>query len=252
VAARGGHTGTLISARLSYDTVGNTKQVIDVRFRILRGGLVKVNEAVPHFPGRALGPPRPGGAPGHPTLSFPDLDGDGEPEVVLNLADGAGVCCRWWRVYHWNAGVGRYQATVHLWGRDASPTVERIDGKLAVVSSDQRFAEGPLRAAAPRVFPVQVWAYHAGSFTDVTWKFPELVRRDAAEFFTRVHAGGDARAAAAAWAADEVRLHDAAAARTQLDAWAAAGLLDAGSRPGPGGAAFVASLWHYLHRLGYR
>ena len=134
-----------VSARLSYNTVGPDAHVADVRFRILRGGALKLDETVP-------GAPRPGGVKGHPTLTFPDLDRDGEPEVVLSLSNGH---VWWWRVYSWNASRRRYTVTQHLWGADRTPTVESVrrDGSLQVVANDQRFAAGRSRGSPGRCFP---------------------------------------------------------------------------------------------------
>jgi hypothetical protein len=239
-----------ISAKLSYNTVGADEHVADVRFRIFRAGTVKVDEAVPRFPGLPTGAPAPGGVKGHPTLTFPDLDRDGEPEVVLDLSDGH---VWWWRVYSWNTARHRYTVSQHLWGADRTPTVKSVrhDKKLLIVANDQRFSDGPFAGLRGPVFPVKVWSFHRGTFRDVTRAYPELVRPEAASLFRRVRTGADSRAVAGAWAADEARLGHAATARAQLDAWAGAGALDAHGGPGLSGAAFVGALWGFLGRLGY-
>jgi hypothetical protein len=239
-----------ISARLSYNTVGADEHVADVRFRIFRSGTVKVDEPVPHWPGRPTGAPRPGGSKGHPTLTFPDLDRDGEPEVVLDLSDGH---VWWWRVYSWNAARHRYTVAQHLWGADRTPTVKSVrrNGKLQIVANDQRFSGGPFAGLHGPVFPVRVWSFHAGKFRDVSRAFPELLQPESARLFRRVRSGADSRAAAGAWAADEARLGRAATAHAQLRAWAGAGALQAHGHPGLSGAAFVGALWGFLGRLGY-
>jgi hypothetical protein len=243
-------SGFRISARLSYNTVGPDEHVADVRFRIFRSGAVKVDEAVPKFPGRPAGAPQPGGVKGHPTLTFPDLDRDGEPEIVLDLSDGH---VWWWRVYSWSAASHRYTVSQHLWGTNRTATVKSVrhDGKLQIVANDQRFSGGPFAGLRGPVFPIKVWSFHAGTFRDVTRTFPEVLKPEASWLFRRVHAGTDSRAVAGAWAADEARLGKATAARAQLNAWAGAGALEAHDGPGPSGAAFVGALWGFLGRLGY-
>src|SRR5262249_2375862 len=110
----------------------------DGRIRISRVGVQLFRERVPLDPRLEHGSPVPGETRG---FSIRDLDGDSEPEVMLQLDSGGAHCCSWTRVYRY-AG-GRYSPVAHFWGNASSaPTLEDVDGdaRPEFVSTDDRFA----------------------------------------------------------------------------------------------------------------
>lgn len=207
-------------------TFRHTDWFSDPRIRISRDGKLLLAETVPridrHFD--VLGE----------TSSFAvrDLDGDREPEVMLELNLGGPHCCAWTRVYRYARSSGRYRAVVHFWGDDAaSPRVRDLnhDGKPEFVSVDARFAYA-FAPYAGSFFPIQIWSYRHGRFRDVSRRFPRPVGRDAASLWRRyVHLrrkrDETARGILPAWAADEYLLGRGAAVWTALEHAAAEGYL---------------------------
>jgi hypothetical protein len=97
-----------------------------------------------------------------------DLDGDGEPEVVLNLYGGGAHCCSISQIYRYTDG--RYVGRRTTWEADYRLRDYDRDGVLEFSSADRRFCFGcsyPLLAE-----PVRIWHYRHGAFEDVTRSFP--------------------------------------------------------------------------------
>ena len=114
-----------------------------------------------------------------------DLDGDGEPEVMVELDSGGAHCCAWTRVYRYDAAQGSYVPLAHFWGNASSrPTIADVDGdgRPEFISTDDRFAYD-FNGYAGSVRPIQIWSYAHGQFRDVTRLHPQLVRQDAARLW---------------------------------------------------------------------
>jgi subtilisin-like proprotein convertase family protein len=142
-------------------------------------------------------------------LRIADLDGDGEPEVLVDLYTGGAHCCWVTLFLRWDGRT--YRSTPHLWG-DPSYDLSDLDhdGRPELVSADDRFAYAFTYYAASAL-PIQIWRYDHGTLTDVTSSYPALVRKDAATLWqgylqTRTQKGSDERGVLAAWLADEYRL----------------------------------------------
>ena len=142
---------------------------------------------------------------GKAALGARDLDGDGEPEVTLDLWTGGAHCCYLLQVFHFDTATGSYakvEQTFYDYGY-------KLRGANVFVSADGRFDYDFTSFAASGV-PVQVWRYSGGVFTDVTRSYPALIRRDAAKWFryyrkdARRHL--DVKGFLTAWAADEFLL----------------------------------------------
>ena len=151
--------------------------------------------------------------------------------------------------------------TRQVWGEDiAAPAIADVngDGQPEFLGKDTRLEDfNSCGGFACVGFPARIWDYRAGRFLDVTRRFPQLVRTDAA-FFRRwigKTAKQDPRGMVAAWAADEATLGQAAAAHAQLVRWAQAGELRCRNcnnvQLAPTGTRFVVVLWRFLHRLHY-
>ena len=193
-------------------------------------------------------------ASGQGALTVADLDGDGEPEVIVDLYTGGAHCCSYSRVYRYDPATGTYTDTLHLWG-DPGYRLEDVsgDGKPEFVSADDRFAYAFTDYAASGL-PIQIFAYAGGAFTDVTRAYPALIAADAAQWLgvyrreRRRHGPKDLKGIVAAYVADEYLLGDGAPGEALLRAAKRRGDLG-----GFGGSAtrFTARLHRFLRHNGY-
>jgi len=109
-----------------------------------------------------------------------DLDGDGEPEVLLDLFWGGQRCCLWTRVYRYDRTQSRYAPANHFWGNfqdgyrlrdldeDGLPEFVAADGRIETISDHYYSAD-----------PIQIWSYRRSRLRDVTERFPQLIGQDA-------------------------------------------------------------------------
>jgi hypothetical protein len=154
--------------------------------------------------------PGAGAAGQRHSIAVLDLDHDAEPEVIVNVWSEAFLhCCLWAYVYRYIASESRYELAMHNFTafgyrlRDPNH-----DGFVEFVASDYRFAYVFTDFASSR-FPIQIWAYRDGLFSDETRPFRELIRRDARDHmheYKRDRGRGDVRGLLAAYAADQCLL----------------------------------------------
>lgn len=195
---------------------------------------------------------RLGGARG--PLAVADVEGDGQPDVILDLYTGGAHCCTVVQVYSYDPGMGVYRLSERNFGDPGASVADLAgDGKLEFESADDRFAY----AFAPYAYsglPLQIYRFAGGRFSDVTRSFPALVRHDAARWwfhFTRDrHAQAGGLGDLAAWAADEYLLERRAAVATTLEQERRLGYLH-GLSGWPAGRAYIAQLKRLLKKLGY-
>jgi len=226
-------------------------QYRDLHIRITRRGRTLVDGPA-RVPGCA--PPfcAPGGGLQGRSVRVRDLDGDGEPEVVLDLFTGGAHCCVKTRVY-WFDGAG-YRSVVHDFADIGYRLRDLGRGRTPeLVSADPRFAF-LFTSFAASVFPLQVWAFRDQRLVDVTRLFPARVQADAARAFRlyrRARRSGalEPRGAIAAWAADQYLLGRRAATLRRLRTLAARRALP-GDVP-RGQQTFVRRLDRTLRRFGY-
>jgi hypothetical protein len=200
---------------------------------------------------------QPGSFRAGKSVSVADLDGSGEPEVVLYLYWGGAHCCWYTQVYRYASATNSYSLSTHIWGNPAARSVDLgHDGRPEFVSGDDRF---PYEFAdfADSSWPVSIWAYRAGTFTNVTRRFPATIRADARRqwgaAFSRHNAGRTKRGVLAAWAADECLLGRCGFAFRRLESLRKGGQLglkDAccGERSP---REYLAHLRRFLKRTGY-
>jgi hypothetical protein len=190
--------------------------------------------------------------PGKSALHVVDLNGDGEPEVVLGLFTGGANCCFIDQVFSFDTGRQSYVSSQHNF-LNAGAALARLGGRSVLRSGDSRITEAGFTDTADSGTPIQVWRFAHRTFTDVTRSYPALIRADAAKWmraFNRHIANGVG--VIAAWAADEDLLGRSAQVDTTLRSLAAQHKLR--TPPGlPQGSetAFVARLEKLLHKLGY-
>jgi hypothetical protein len=99
-----------------------------------------------------------------------DLDGKGEPEVLLNVFSRGAYCCAFTLIYHYLPPRKTYGTLKHSWGPYRNSAVLRTseqDGGSEFISGEEKFSGefGPYALSGAR--PIQIWCY------------PKLVREDA-------------------------------------------------------------------------
>ena len=182
-----------------------------------------------------------------------DLDGNGEPEVIVDFYTGGAHCCLFTRIFRHTPS--RYTPLRHLWG-DPSYRLRDLqrDDSPELVSADDHFAYA-FTSYAGSALPVQVWRYRSTGLSDVTRSFPAVVRKDAATWWKayeeeRSTVDADPRGVLAAWMADQYLLGQEDAGWATLRQINAAGELD-GDPIWPAGDAYLAKLRKFLTAHGY-
>ena len=150
---------------------------------------------------------------GQKPLEVLDLDGDGEPEVLLNLYSGGAHCCFSTRIYFFAGEPARYDSLLQKWGNPGY-RLEDLDhdGKTELVTGDDRFAYAFTSYAASRL-PPRIWRYSSGALEEVTRSFPSLLEEDGTSCWKAFlqqspgdPTGDQTRGLAAAYLADECLL----------------------------------------------
>ncbi len=201
----------------------------------------------------ASGPNLLGG--GESPLTVRDLDGDGEPEVILDTYTGGAHCCSVSVIFR-RVGV-TYLHSVAWWGNPGYRLVDLDrDGRPELRTADDTF--GYLFTSwASSGEPVLIFRYARGHLTAVTRDFPKAIQADADLYWRAAQEqlarrDGEPRGLLAAWAADMANLGKVREAFAQLDALAAAGKL--GDNEGMGttaGADYTKALRAHLRSQGY-
>jgi hypothetical protein len=203
------------------------------RLAVLRAGKLVYNKPVPL--------PEQGAYTVHVnTFTDPlvvrDLDGDGEPELVLSLFVPGPHCCELARIYRFTGSS--YSYSTHDFGNPGY----RLAGNL-FFTGDDRFSYR-FTSYAGSAWPLHVLAYRKGKFVDVTRSQPARVRADAAShwrwYLRYTHdPEREPRGELAAWAADEALLGKGSSAFAVV------------AHQKAGGAAFARELRGFLTRSGY-
>jgi len=191
-------------------------------------------------------------------IAVRDLDG-GEPEVLVDLFTGGAHCCAVSLILRWDAAANRYRSTFRYWGNYGRRLVDLDhDGLPEFSAFDERF----IYEYSAYVFssaPIKIVAYRRGTFVDVTRRFPEQIKRNAALNLgyylkgRRTIRNTDVRSFVAAYVADEYLLGDPAQGKRVLDEALRRGDLGRGKSllGWPAGTAFVAKLMRDLKKWGY-
>jgi hypothetical protein len=186
-----------------------------------------------------------------------DLDGDAEPEVLLDVYSGGAHCCSYVLVYRFLPFGNTYERIAWPWGNPGYVLRDlNKDKRPEFVSGDDRFAY-LFTSYADTAFPISIYQLGEKGFTDVTRKFRKQVRADARHWL-RIYKRAlrekrDVRGVLAAFLADEYlakrskpgwRVLRRAAAKHQLRS-------PYGDRTGPSGKRYLRALRRYLRRWGY-
>jgi hypothetical protein len=197
-----------------------------------------------------------GATPPASSLTVRDLDGDGEPEVLVDLYTGGAHCCFSTWFYRWDPAAGAYAKRVHGWG-DPSYRIGdlRHDGRPELITADDRFAYA-FTCFACSLLPIRIFSYEAGHLRDVSRKFPTRLHSDAREARRiyereRRRKEADVRGILPAYLADEYRLGHGARGERLLKKALARGELSNSFGFGPSGRTYVRKLHSFLRRTGY-
>jgi hypothetical protein len=186
------------------------------------------------------------------SVSISDLDGDGEPEVVLDLYWGGAHCCWYTQLYRYDTAGERYLPLVHVWGNVGYVLADLDhDGKQELVTRDDRFSYAFASFADSR-WPVRILAYRAGKLTVVTKTYAAEIKRDAGllwhEAMARARKGPSNQGIMAAWAADQCLLGRCGVAFRSIASLSKTGRIHGELKPAP----YQRKLRAFLKRTQYR
>jgi hypothetical protein len=242
-----------VEARLSYDQRG-IYDYRNVRIKILRAGRKVLDKAVP-APCDGCQVILARQAPNGRSLRLRQLDGDSEPEAIVDLFTGGAHCCFLSVIYGYSASADKYRHLTHDW-HDPSYSLSNLDQKGApeFSSADARFAY-VFTAYAQSRFPIQIWHYKKGKMVDVTRQFPKAVRKHASGLlaeYDKSHSDHDMRGVVAAYVADQYLLGEAKKGWDMAETARKDGALN--GTPGdswPKRKAYLDELRKFLEKRGY-
>jgi hypothetical protein len=229
----------------------------NLHLSIVRGGTIVFYGPISDRCGRC--PVQPAGGAEGGALAVRDLDGGGEPEVIVDLFTGGAHCCTDSLIFRYEPATNTYSSLFHGWG-NRGYRVHDIDGDGVpeLISGDDRFTDifGPY---ATSVVPERIWRLGAGRLVDVTRHFRSREARGARRLYAQFRR--------------EVRRHRWLYARNILAAYAAQAYVSGGRRTAdervrralhhrwlrherggdtwPVGRAYVRLLGRTLRRYGY-
>ena len=224
-----------------------------------RQRLVIRRAGVTRFAARLRKPPPPAGQ-AQPanyfehrrSVSVRDLDGDGEPEIVLDLYWGGAHCCWYTQVYRYLPSETTYRALVHVWGNVRYRLVDlNRNGVPELVTRDDRFSYA-FASFAYSQRPLRILEYSRGQLTVVTRSFPREIAADANALWREAASRAGRRencGILAAWAAEESMLGRGREALHTLERLRRQGRLHGSDEPP---RAYLAHLRRFLVRTGYR
>lgn len=115
---------------------------------------------------------------GQSSLTFADLQGDGEPELIVDLYTGGAHCCSISAIYGWDAQTATYNRLIWNWG-DPSYRLEKLGSgpQTQLVTGDDRFAYA-FCAYVCSAMPTVALEYDGTTLVNVTKQYPALARAD--------------------------------------------------------------------------
>jgi len=245
-----------VRAELSYRERAFTYR--DVRLRILRAGKALVARPLPE-PGCSGRCPyfRPFMDLGSP-ITVRDLDGDREPEVLVDTFSGGAHCCIFTVFFRYRASSRSYAVSTTYWGNVGYRLADfDRNGLPELASADDTFAYA-FTSFAASFDPIRILHFRQGKLVDVTRRFPAVVRRDAARLwgdYRRVRKSQypDVRGVLAAYIADKYLLGEQKEGWKQLEGALKRGELGRSPEQDgyPAGRLYVTKLRGFLRHYGY-
>jgi hypothetical protein len=188
-----------------------------------------------------------------------DLNGDGEPEAIVDLFTGGSSCCVLVYAYGFDPSANVYRRARLDTGGGFVVRDYGGDGVLELVGDDFRF-RGLFTCGACGSRPIRIWHYGLRRFEVVTPSFPAQIRTHARRMkriYERVRHRKDApvfvKGALTPYAADLCMLNRCGAAFRLVRLATRRGELERRSDfdVSPHGAAFLPALKRFLRRAGY-
>lgn len=190
-------------------------------------------------------------APGgfHSSIHVVNLEGNSEPDVLLDLFTGGAHCCSVEQVFSWDPGTMTYGLYQHDFGDPGERLVDLDhDGRYEFQTADDTFAYA-FTDYADSGLPLQILSFSDHQFVNVTRHYPKLIAKDAASYLTAFkHDLGNGEGVLAAWTADEDNLGHQRLVATTLAKYLKAGDLRGGF---VNGRKFIAALNKLLKKDGY-
>lgn len=108
-----------------------------------------------------------------------NLDGDREPEVIVDTYTGEAHCCNISLIYRYDPKQNQYVSLVQDW-QHSGYRLEDLnhDGTPEFISGDDRFAY-QFASYAGSARPIKIWQYRQGDLVDVTRQYPQEIYRSA-------------------------------------------------------------------------
>ena len=184
-----------------------------------------------------------------------DLDADGEPEVLVDAYTGGAHCCALTEILRFDGTA--YTTSEASWGNIGYELKDLdADGRPDFVTADDAFSYS-FSSFAGSYHPPLVLDYDAtakGSFTDVTRRFPALVRKNAKDALHTLararHGHFETLGVVSAYAADLYLLGRGREVRPYLARARKRG--DLRNATGRAPRSFDRKLLAFLHKQGYR
>jgi hypothetical protein len=227
------------------------------RVRIFREGQLVYDRAV-GGPCRVACEPSESALTGR-VFRLSDLDGDGEPEVVVGLFTGGASCCSWVIAYGFDVEENTYLRDALDAGSGYTRRDYNSDGAVELVGGDYRF-KYKFACGACSLQPLRIWQYYStAGFYEATGDFPGRVRSHARRMLrlyqhTRRSRSADVvKGPLVAYLADTCLLDRCRTGLLVMERARRRGELDRQARydSGPFGKAFVRKVKRFLRRTGY-
>jgi hypothetical protein len=255
-------TNGQVTAALSYDYKQSSDGVYDfanLKVAIDRAGVRMVDKTLGPECGGCSPWPASGGAADATSVVVRDLDGDGEPEVLVDLFSGGANCCFYTESWRFDEVRNVYVEKLFRPGGSFPYTLKDLngDGGPEFKSYDYRFAyKYGSNADTPR--PLRIFDWDGGKLIDVTLAYPKLAASEAAEYYRgylkyRKSKDVNVRGLLAAYLADSYRANNGRVAWRRVVAAYRRGDVDKkfDGDAGPHGSAYLKSLRSFLKKLGY-
>ncbi len=235
-----------LKAVFSY--VGNPPDVHGAHLQITRGSHVLYSRPVTaKLCGKGCGPVN------SRSIGIAALEPRKPADVILELFSGGANCCFIDQVFSYDPSRRTFVETEHdfadagalikLIGPHHRPEFRSADPAFNYVFTDH----------ANSGEPIQIWQFADRAFSDVTRRYPRLIRTDAARWFKLFQRDlSNGVGLIAAWAADEELLGQDALVQSVLATQANQGHLRAGNSGNASGQAFIALLNRFLVKQGYK
>jgi hypothetical protein len=147
-------------------------------------------------------------------FAIQDLDGDGEPEVIVDFYSGGAHCCSSSFIFRYDPQAEQYTSIQHLWGEGQGATRRQDldnDGTPEIIHYDSRFAYA-FGSFAESGLPIRIWQYRDGEMINVTRNYPKQVYDDAFKWwqlYTEAkQQGSDVKGLLAAYLANKYLLNE--------------------------------------------